>query len=71
VARNRGRWEDEEEWDDDEDPDYLDTHPVQVCFWCMPVFRASERNDRAAVERALLEARRKSVSWRWRRLPVG
>jgi hypothetical protein len=66
-----GRWQDEEEeWDEDEVPDYLDMHPVHVCFWCMPVFRASDRNDKAAVEHALREARRKSISWRWRYFPI-
>jgi hypothetical protein len=62
-----GSWIDEPEiWDEGEEPEYLDVHPVEVCFWCKPDLGSADRDDRAGVELALREAGRQSVAWRWR-----
>lgn len=62
-----GSWVDEPEiWDEDEEPEYLDRHPVHICFWCMPIFDTSERDDKAAIDLALVEAGRESIAWSWR-----
>jgi hypothetical protein len=57
----------EPDYGDDQDdvPDFLELHPIQVCGWCKPNFPSRPRG-RADVDRALAEARALSVSWRWR-----
>lgn len=51
----------------DEEPDYLDTHPVTVCSWCKPAVEPSTRPVTADDVRRLLDsARDRSIAWRWR-----
>jgi hypothetical protein len=62
-----GSWEDEPElWSQDEVPRYLDRHPVGVCFWCKPELGYEAGDSKASVDRALAEAGRESIAWRWR-----
>jgi hypothetical protein len=62
-----GSYDEEPEiWEKGEEPDYLDLHPIHVCAWCRPVFDPSRRDDKAAVDAALADARTRSIAWRWR-----
>ena len=47
-------------------PDYLDLHPVYVCSWCKPAFDPSKKHDKTSIDRALADAKTRSISWRWR-----
>jgi hypothetical protein len=62
-----GAWDDEDyEGDEGEEPEYFDLHPVYLCFWCKPELGSAVRDDKATVNRALAEAGRASIAWRWR-----
>lgn len=47
------------------DDDYLAQHPVELCGWCQLDFSAPP-SDYQELDRILSEARKRSVSWRWR-----
>jgi hypothetical protein len=48
--------------------DYLFDHPLHVCAWCrLDLVPIRNRDD---LERAVQDARARSVAWRWRWRPV-
>jgi hypothetical protein len=72
VCQRRAAWlviggRDEDEPTEYPD-DYLFDHPLHVCAWCrLDLVPIRNRDD---LERAVQDARARSVAWRWRWRPV-
>lgn len=49
--------------------DYLQLHPIQVCGWCR-LDSSAQIESQADLDRALDEARGRSVTWAWRWRPT-
>ena len=64
-----GSWsEDEFDDDDEDDRDFLDEHPVNLCSWCYPDFSDRPRNQ-TELDAILADAGERSIGWRWRWRP--